>query len=687
MATNRDGLYAKDSSGNPIGLVGPVGGVIATYSGNAGSGDTTGVTDTVAFVTMINQINSAGHAIVQIPPGKFYVKGSQLPAITVPCTIQGAGSGTLEKVISTDTGSDNWATQIINVENSTPVWVVNSDSVNIRNMRISYSGTTAPTYPAINVGGAGSTAICHKRGMRCVYESLAIDNFSIGIDMWGTAYSHIRGNWISGSAWIGIRINNIRNNDANDLFVTNNVITHSSWGSPSLAAIYWMSGGGLICTGNKINQNINPGNGTGLAKSFYGIRVKQISIGAHGPDGVIWALPGGNTSDIQIANNSIENTLGAGVIVEQTGATGPTNIKITSNQFLAVGNIATNDGYITAPDAQGTGFVVGDVLTMIGGTGTKATFVVTDVNASGAIMDWNPVQFGTFTVLPSSLGGTRGSPTGGSGTIGASFFYEGPIYNIAVLGFASIPNVVISDNVSTGYSGGVIVGGVSSGHIGINTWKGNASASTTILSAVFLDRFGLSAAIGVSVEPQNYVGNYLLPQASNSWLYGSANSSDADGVYSSWRNLARHAYSHSMKQVANNVSVAMFTIELVRYSTCTFEVTVGGYLTGVNGSFGGKFKRLASMEAVNTTPVLTVLDTDTAQISGVSKTVTLTSNIAKIDSGATDEVDIGIVPQAGTNKIWIYVIAPVGASAITNISGLVTLNIQGNVQKVGVGNI
>jgi hypothetical protein len=73
-------------------------------------------------------------------------------------------------------------------------------------------------------------------------------------------------------------------------------------------------------------------------------------------------------------------------------------------------------------------------------------------------------------------------------------------------------------------------------------------------------------------------------------------------------------------------------------------------------------------------------------IGGVSKAVTVASNIIEISNGNTDEINIGFVPQAGNRKIYVYVIAPTSASAITTISGDITLSIDGVMQKVGIGN-
>lgn len=112
-----------------------------------------------------------------------------------------------------------------------------------------------------------------------------------------------------------------------------------------------------------------------------------------------------------------------------------------------------------------------------------------------------------------------------------------------------------------------------------------------------------------------------------------------------------------------------------------------GYAGGAAKSVAAKFKRLITMEAAGSTCGVAVVDTDLGYIAGVSKAVTVTSNVAKIDSTATDEVDIGIVPQAANGRIWIYIIAPTGASTITTLAGICTIKLKGSVQKVGYGNM
>lgn len=64
------------------------------------------------------------------------------------------------------------------------------------------------------------------------------------------------------------------------------------------------------------------------------------------------------------------------------------------------------------PANPGTGYVVGNVLTVVGGTGTAATYRVTSVDAVGAVTGIELVTSGDYTVQPTSPMLT----TGGTGT-------------------------------------------------------------------------------------------------------------------------------------------------------------------------------------------------------------------------------------------------------------------------------
>jgi hypothetical protein len=93
-----------------------------------------------------------------------------------------------------------------------------------------------------------------------------------------------------------------------------------------------------------------------------------------------------------------------------------------SNSTLITGNgryCAGNGGWVIdgAIFAPGVGFVVGDVLTVGGGTHTTATqFKVDMVSATGGVLDFHCVTVGVYTAYPNAVV----SATGGTGS-GAEF--------------------------------------------------------------------------------------------------------------------------------------------------------------------------------------------------------------------------------------------------------------------------
>lgn len=87
--------------------------------------------------------------------------------------------------------------------------------------------------------------------------------------------------------------------------------------------------------------------------------------------------------------------------------------------------IATGTGiFIAAPSAAGTGYTVGDVLTISGGTSSvAATVVVTSISGGGSTGPVTGVRIkntGTYTVNPSATAATTGG-TGTSATIALKF--------------------------------------------------------------------------------------------------------------------------------------------------------------------------------------------------------------------------------------------------------------------------
>lgn len=102
----------------------------------------------------------------------------------------------------------------------------------------------------------------------------------------------------------------------------------------------------------------------------------------------------------------------------------------------------------------GSGYKVGDVLTVVGGTGTSCTLSVTSVNLSGSVTSVNVVNAGNYTVIPSTVNvATTVSPSGG---IDCTLNLTVGIKSIAVTNgganYVAAPRVIINSGSGTGTS-------------------------------------------------------------------------------------------------------------------------------------------------------------------------------------------------------------------------------------------
>ena len=120
----------------------------------------------------------------------------------------------------------------------------------------------------------------------------------------------------------------------------------------------------------------------------------------------------------------------------------------------------------------GTGYVVGDVLTVVGGTSTTTTVLtVASVNTGGVVVTANVTIAGSYTVAPNN----PALVTGGTGT-GASF----------VLKFSTYTNTVTalsdeSGNVDTKVNGNLYINLYKSTSAGVITSANGAAAPSTVM--------------------------------------------------------------------------------------------------------------------------------------------------------------------------------------------------------------
>lgn len=108
--------------------------------------------------------------------------------------------------------------------------------------------------------------------------------------------------------------------------------------------------------------------------------------------------------------------LGVAAITVTDGGTGLTAIPTLTIAGTGTGATATVASIkMTAATiaAGGTGYVVGDVVTVSGGTGTAATYTVQAVDANGAVTSGSITAGGVYTAV---ITGTTTGVTGGTGT-------------------------------------------------------------------------------------------------------------------------------------------------------------------------------------------------------------------------------------------------------------------------------
>ena len=102
--------------------------------------------------------------------------------------------------------------------------------------------------------------------------------------------------------------------------------------------------------------------------------------------------------------------------------------------------------------ATGQNYRVGDILSVIGGTGTAATIRVNDTNTSGAVTSITIANGGNYSILPTVSGAaTSATPGGGSGcTVNLSFGISSISLLNAGTGYIGVPKIIITSSTGTG---------------------------------------------------------------------------------------------------------------------------------------------------------------------------------------------------------------------------------------------
>ena len=161
----------------------------------------------------------------------------------------------------------------------------------------------------------------------------------------------------------------------------------------------------------------NPGDGANLQV------VKMTNVLSNAASFAVTTLP------LPAANNFVSSGIGNPLNPDSTPMSdvgnrilkaGEYNNTVVAAHAVPVGTASVASATV-ALDGNGnpiggTGYTVGDTLTVNGGTGTKATLTVTALGAGGSVSTVNVANPGSY----SSLAGINGTVTGGTGT-GATF--------------------------------------------------------------------------------------------------------------------------------------------------------------------------------------------------------------------------------------------------------------------------
>jgi hypothetical protein len=144
---------------------------------------------------------------------------------------------------------------------------------------------------------------------------------------------------------------------------------------------------------------------------------------------LVYAVPTGKSTVATVATTnansstniisvaiSKSNDLGVSGITVSAGGTGLTAIPtlaITGDGTGATAVVSTVTVTTATIGNGGTGYMVGDKLTLVGGTGTAAIFTVTGVDSNGAVTSVDITAGGSYSAV---ISGTTAAVTGGNGT-------------------------------------------------------------------------------------------------------------------------------------------------------------------------------------------------------------------------------------------------------------------------------
>ena len=169
----------------------------------------------------------------------------------------------------------------------------------------------------------------------------------------------------------------------------------------------------------------------------------------------------------------------------------------TQNNEITISAVAIASG--------GSGYIIGNILTIAGGTGSAAILQVSSVNGSGAITGLNIEFAGKYSVAPSS----PNTPTGGSGsTASLTLTTVGQSVSLSIYSGNFQPNVP-AQRVTVGVSSSINAGFVRSAQLStesIAVKRGNASFGillTDLVAIAVTQNPALSWSPIITTQPAN----------------------------------------------------------------------------------------------------------------------------------------------------------------------------------------
>jgi hypothetical protein len=258
------------------------------------------------------------------------------------------------------------------------------------------------------------------------------------------------------------------------VFLNNGVGTNAQFSTTFTASsVNYLSATGSGATGNAPRLYAQ-GSDTNISMAFQPKGTGAIDLAA-GSSGVNISNGGTVTAITRTSNGSGYTSVPSVAITAPTTAGGV--------QATATCTVGTN---AFAVSAGGTGYTVGDTLTVVGGTGTAATFTVATLSGS-AVATVTAANAGSYSVVPTNPVSTTGG-TGSGCTInitGYSVTSGGFTITNAGSGYIEQPTVTFSGGGGSGAAAYATVGSATTlRHIGgFHSFTGPSGISFAINSA------------------------------------------------------------------------------------------------------------------------------------------------------------------------------------------------------------